>query len=61
MNIRVIISDAPGVKLAEDHRDLTEVAAMAAEDVKAWIDGLIETTRTRGGATVKAAGKSGAR
>lgn len=58
MNVRIIISDAPGVKLAEDHRDLSEVSAMAAEDLKAWVDGLIETTRTRGAATVK---KTGAR
>lgn len=54
MNVRIIISDAPGVKLAEDHRDMAEVVAMSADDLKAWVDGLVEITRTRGGAKTKA-------
>ena len=54
MNVRVIISDMPGVKIAEDHKDLGEVTAMSAEDLKAWLDGLVELCRTRGKATVKA-------
>ena len=54
MNVRIIISDAPGVKLAEDHRDLAEVVGMSAEDVKAWLDGLVELTQVRGAAKVKA-------
>jgi len=53
MNVRIIISDAPGVKLAEDHKPLPEVTAMTAEDFKAWFDGLVEITQVRGAAKVK--------
>lgn len=54
MNVRIIISDMPGVKIAEDHKDLGEVVAMSPEDLKAWLDGLVDLCRTRGAVKAKA-------
>lgn len=53
MNIRVIVSGAPGVVHAEDHKDVDGIGKMSNEELAAWVRGVVIAALARGPAVTK--------
>lgn len=58
MNIRVIVSDRPGVVLAEDHRDIGDIGQMKDDELGAWVRETVIRALTRGPIVQKPRGSS---